>query len=492
MQIVRRLKALSEFLSSHDGNLQKKTVRSGVLVGFNSVIINSLGFIRTIILARLLAPEVFGLMSICLIVVKAAEIFTETGFGAALIHRKDHFEASRDTAFTMSIIRGCVLAISVFFLSPLIAAYYDNILLEDLIKVAALILFFHGTQNINIIAFQKELDFRRIAVLELTRAASAFLLLVGLAYYLGNIWSLVIGYVAVAAVDSVLTYIIIPGRPRIRFKLSTARELFAYGKYITGLSIVVFIAAELDNLVIGKVLGMEMLGFYVIAFTLANLPTTHISKVTSRVMFPSYSKLQDDPHALREAYLKVLKLVASISIPAGAGLAVLSLEIVSVLYGERWAYSAGPLRILCVYGCIMAIMSLNGYIFNAIGKPNIPFYFNAARLVLIAILIYPMTAWLGLYGAAIAVTLPLALQFASITFVFARTLGLEVMRIVKILSYVLFSTLVMILVLMLYRKVVHHADIYTLALGIAIGISTYAALNARDLRSIFARRILNH
>lgn len=472
---------------SKDGTLQRKTVRSGVLVGLTSLIINSLTFIRTIILARLLAPEIFGLLSICFIVIKGVEIFTETGFGAALIYKRDGFEKARDTAFTMTVIRGCLLAVCVFFLSPLVSGYYEKPVLENLLKVMTLVLVFHGFQNINMIALQKELDFRRIALLEQAKALSASVILIGLAYYRGDVWALVLGYVAVAAMDSLLSFTIIPGWPSFRFNLGIARELFSYGKFITGLSIVVFIAGEIDNAIVGKVLGMEVLGYYVLAFTLANLPTTHISKIASRVMFPSYSKLQNDLPALREAYLKVLKLVATVAVPASVGIAVLSQEIVNVLYGARWLPAAGPLRVLCAYGCIMAVMSLNGYIFNAIGKPKIPFYFNAARLILISIIIYPMVVRFGLYGAALAITIPLFMQFILITVVFSRTVGVRISKIGGQLLTVGLCSAIMAVALLFLKEVLPEPNPYTLSLSIALGFFIYALFNLTELKALFQK-----
>lgn len=485
--MISVINKIVHFLNSSDGSLLHKSIRSGFWVGFSSIVINSLSFIRTIILARLLTPEIFGLMSICMIVVRGIEIFTETGIGTAIIHRQKNFEEEKDVAFTLMVFRGFILAIVTFLIAPLIAIYYKESVLDLIIKVFAVSFIFKGFYNINTIHYQIELDFKRLSYLEQATNFINFAIVVTLAYYLRNVWALVIGQVAASLIGTVMSFIIIPGRPRISFNKRIAKELFTYGKFITGLTIILYISTELDNMVIGRVLGVKYLGYYVVAFTLANLPATHISKLISKIMFPAYSKLQNNPIALQDAYLKVLKLVANITIPASVGIAILASEIIKVIYGVKWMPAVGALQILCIFGLIRAIGSLNGYLYNAIGKPNITFYLNVVRFLILLAVIYPLTSKYGIEGTAIAVTFPVLFLYFIEIYILTRVLKLEAIRITKTLLMATCFSLIMALIILYIKSKIMNVDIYALILLIICGMISYALLNFQKIILYFKK-----
>lgn len=477
--IIYKIKKAIYFLNSNDGTLRKKTIRSGFWVGLSNIGISVMSFIRFIILARLLTPEIFGLMGIYLMVIRGMELFTETGFSAALIHRQKSFEEAKDTAFTLMILRGFILAFVTFLIAPLVANYYERNVLDLIIKIIAISFIFNGFHNINTVGLQKELDFRRLTYLEQVTTVINFVIVVTFAFFLRNVWALVIGQITASFIGVILSFLIIPGRPHIRFNKKIAKELFTYGKFITGLTIVIYISTQIDNAVIGKVLGMEYLGYYVLAYTLANLPATHISKLISKVMFPAYSKLQNDLPALQEAYLKVLTFVGHLAIPAAVGIGVLAPEIVNVLYGEKWMPAVGPIRILCVFGVVRAIGSLNGYLYNAIGRPNISFYMNSVKLIVILALIYPLTKKYELIGASLAVTVPMIVQFFVAILIFTQIIGLSFKKIMKTLLLISFSSIVMAIVILYLKQMIADIDMYSLSFLIFIGVLTYTLLNVR-------------
>lgn len=490
LPLTAKIKGIGTFLMRTDGSLGRKILRSGIWVGASKVGLNLLSFIRSIFLARILTPEIFGLMSICMIAIRGLELFTQTGFSAALIHRQKSFEEAKDTAFTLMILRGFVLALVTFLIAPLVAVYYEREVLDLILKILAVTFIFNGFYNINAIGLEKELDFKRLTYLEQIGNFLNFVIVVILAYFLRNVWALVIGHVVSSFIGVVLSFALIPGRPRCRFDRHIAKELFGYGKFITGLTIVLFITTEIDNLLVGKILGMNLLGYYVIAYTLANLPATHVSKVISKVMFPAYSRLQNDLPALRETYLRILKLVSKIAIPAAFGIAILAPEIVGILYGEKWMPAVGPLQILCFFGGFRAIGALNGYVYNAIGRPDIPFYMNTAKLMVIIAIIYPLTVRFGLTGTAIAVTLPLVVQFFVAIYIFTRVLALKVMNVNKVLLISAVQSLTMAAVIIICKRIFSIDDIFALISLVVLGIFIYALLNLREVSNLLRRRIV--
>lgn len=473
-------------MSRADGSIQHRALRSGIWVGVSSVGIALLTFARGIALARLLTPEVFGLMAVCLMATRLIEIFTETGFGAALIHRQQGFEEARDTAFTMMILRGVALAGIAALIAPWVARFYEQPVLTPLIAFVGLSFLFVGCQNINTVALQKELDFRRLTYLELTGSVLGFAVVVGLAYWLRSVWALVIGQVASAAIASALSFLMVPAHVRLRFNFAIAKELYRYGRYITGLAIVVFFTRELDNAVIGKLLGMQALGYYVAAYSLANIPSTYLSKMVARVMFPLFSHLQTDRERLRVEYARGIRLITAAVVPISVTMAVLAPEIVRALYGAKWAAAAAPLQVLAAFGCFRALWMLNGYVYNAIGRPQIDFYLSSARLVGMAALLFPLARAFGIVGAAIAVTLPMAAQFIVGVVLSRRLIQASAGMTIRPLAIACAQGAVLAVVLYAAKFIVMANPRLGLVMLMALGGLVCLALNARDIRTLVA------
>jgi O-antigen/teichoic acid export membrane protein len=489
--VVHLLQRLSRFLDRSDGSLQHKAVRSGVWVTLSSVLGAAFSFFRSIVLARLLTPEIFGLMAICSMVIRGIEIFTETGFGAALIHRQQRFEDARDTAFTLWVLRGIGLAAISFLLAPWVAAFYHEDVLKSIVAVIGVSFILTGFNNINTIALQKELDFKRLTYLEQIGGVLSTVISLGLAYWLRDVWALVYAQLASSVISVVLSYVMVPGRPRFRFDRDIARELFSYGKFMTGLAVVVFLTNQLDSALIGKLLGMEALGFYTVAYTLANLPSTNLSKVVAKVLFPMFSKLQADPPQLRVEYLRGVRLVVAVVVPISVAIVVLAHDIVTALYGAKWAAAAVPLQILAVFGCFQALWVLNGYLYNAIGKPHIDFYMNTSRLVLVLGLLYPLTLSYGLAGASAAVAIPMAVQFAAGVYLSRKEIGVSIGATVRPLAVAMGQGAVLAAVLIAVKSVIASDTISGLVFLIGIAGCVSLLFNYKDIRMQLATNKLS-
>lgn len=444
-----------QFIGATDGSLNRKVIRSGIWVSFATLSSVALNLVKGICLARLLNPEVFGLMSICSIVIRGLEIFSETGFGAALVHqKKENFEKARDTAFTLMVCRGLLLTGIAFFLASPIANFYDNPILNSLISAISIIFLLNSFQNMNSILLQRELNFKPLVIVEVITNFVGFLVSISLAYIMRNVWALVLAQLITSGIGTVMSFVLVPGRPRFAFVPEIARDLFNYGKFISGLSMVIFVTVEIDKAVIGKLIGMEALGFYTIAYTIANIPSTYISKIVSKVLFPVYSMLRDNPAALRSELGKAIHIVSMMAIPIAVITGVLSKDILRICYGEKWIPASGVLSVLSVFGCCRALGSLNGYLYNGIGKPNIPFYLNLAKLIAICIFIYPLTKYFGVIGAATTIVIPSICQYLVGVFLLKRIIGLPLSISVRPVLITLAQSGVMLFVIFFAKSII--------------------------------------
>lgn len=400
-------KAIGTFaeLNKPDESLSKKVVKGGFWVltlrGFNQLF----AIARLIILARLLAPSDFGLMGTALLAMSTLEAFTETGFQRALVQKKKNIKEYLDTAWTASILRGVILFAILFWTAPYVAIFFKAPEAKTIIQVIGFSILLQSFANIGVVYFHKELQFGKQSIYQASGTLADFLVAVSAAYMLKNAWALVLGLLAGNLVKCIVSYIMHPYRPSLNLELRKARELFGYGKWILGSTVLIFIGAYIDKVCVGKLLGAAALGFYQMAYRISNAPATEITYVIGIVAFPAYSKIQDRQATLRQAYFQMMRLTTSISIPIAIGIVFLASNFTRLFLGERWLPMVPVMQILAAAGLIKSIISTGSPLFVGAGRPNFEFYMQFTRGLIIIIGIYPLTIYMGIPGAALCVIL---------------------------------------------------------------------------------------
>jgi PST family polysaccharide transporter/lipopolysaccharide exporter len=210
---------------------------------------------------------------------------------------------------------------------------------------------------------------------------------------------------AASATRVIVSYLMVSYRPHLRFDRAKAQELFSFGKWVLASGVILYLLLNLDYMVVGVVLGVTALGFYRMAYNLSQLVVTELTTVTSQVAFPAYSRIQSDPARLSSAYLKVLSAVAVGAFPVAVGTALLAEDITLVLLGDQWTPMITALQILAFAGLSRALAGTAGPLFQAVGRPDVLAKVSFVRLVLLAIIIYPLTVNLGIEGSALAILL---------------------------------------------------------------------------------------
>lgn len=249
-------------MRNNQNTLSKQAFNSGKWMFSLRFLDKGLRTIRKIILARLLAPNDFGLFGIALLMMSSMEAFTKTGFDAALIHNQKNIDDYLDTAWIIQVIRGLILASILFIFAPVIADFFDEKLAIPILKVLSLAEIFKSLKSIGVVLFQKELDFKKRFIYKLS--GTFFDLLIGIpaAFILRNVWALVIGILVGHFVRFIVSFILHPFRPKLNFDLNKAKEMFEFGKWQLAASIITFTALHLDDLTVGRLLGAGALGFF--------------------------------------------------------------------------------------------------------------------------------------------------------------------------------------------------------------------------------------
>jgi len=445
------MKRIEPIKPTSSESLSKKVVRGGIWVFALRITDRGLGFVRTIILARLLAPSDFGLLGIAMLAISTLDTFSKTGFDRALIQKKEGVESHLDTAWTVSAIRGGVLFLILYFSAPWVATFFNSPKGTLVIRVIAAHSLFSGLRNIGILFFQKELQFDKQFIYELSGTLVHLAVAISLAFILRNVWALVWGGLTANFVRLFMSYILDPYRPRIRFEKEKFRDLFSFGRWILCSTILVFLLTQGDDILVGKIFGVTALGLYQMAYLISNVPATEITHVISQVTFPAYSKLQDKTRKLTEAYSKVLQITAFLSFPIAALIFILAPEFTKIFLGEKWMSMVQALQALCIFGITRTINATITPIFQAIGKPHINTFGSGLQLVVFAALIYPLTTKWGILGTSIAVIIPNMLFMLYIMSKAANVFGRKLLHLTSPLFAPTTGTVAMSLALSLFK-----------------------------------------
>jgi PST family polysaccharide transporter/lipopolysaccharide exporter len=388
------------------GGIGDRVVKSAVWLGGQNVLGRLFQLSMLVLLARLIGPRELGIVGIALLSLSAIRGFTNIGLNAALIQkREENVDTHLNTTWSLEIGRGVLIGAVLFLVAPLLAnGLFGEPQATWPIRAIGLSPIVLGFRNPGVVYFQKDLDFHKQFVYKISGDVMQFLVAVGYALVSPTAWSFIAGFLVADLTRFSISYLIHDYRPWPEFDLDVARELVNYGKWLTGSSILYFLYSQGDDAFVGWLLTPTMLAFYQYTYRFSNAPATEISGVVTNVMFPAYSKLQDDTTELRRTLLKTLRVTSLVAFPVAVGIAVVAPTFMLAFFGEEWTSAVPAMQILAVYGLFRALARNFSPVWKALGRPDYVTKLSALRVVLIAILIYPLTSRYGITGTALTVT----------------------------------------------------------------------------------------
>lgn len=460
------------------GGVSERAVKSGIWASMANVVGRGLQLVKLVVLGTLLPPTEFGLVAIALLALAAMRRSSKLGIQEALIQREEaDVNDYLDTAWTLEALRGALLAAIAVLAAPAIAAFFDAPRAVSVIRAMALIPLLTGVQNPGIVYFRKDLTYHKQFVYLVGKAVVSVSVAIVMAYQLHNVWALVYGDIAGVLTATLLSYVLHDNRPRPRLDIGRARELVGYGKWITASGVVVFLITEGDDVFVGWLLGTTALGLYQYAYRLSNAPATEVTKVLSNVIFPTYSKLQNDAANLRRAYFKTVQLTTFVSIPLAVGIVAIAPAFVRTFLGEEWAPAITVMQLLALWGLMRSIGATTGPLFQAVGKPDIATKIQVGKLVLVALTIYPATAAYGIVGAG-GVIVGNAFFFSTpvSTYLGVRVVDGSYRRFLGIVTYPLVASGAMYVAVRFVGTNAPVGGIPRFALMVATGVVAYGAV----------------
>ncbi len=385
----------------------------------------ALGLIRTVVLARLLAPDDIGLFAIAAMALQLLATFSMTGFYPALIHKQGIERADLDAVWTVHVLRGFLRAAVLWLAAPLIADFYQAPQIASLVRMISLLLILEGFCNIGTIHFSRDLQYHKFFLLSFGGSLADLATVVISALAVRNAWALAYGLLARHLFNLALSYRIHPFRPRPRLSARTLKPLMRFGMWVSLTGILFLIGRQAAGLVLGKAAGVEALGFYQMAFMIAQAAILDPVLAGAEVAFPALSRVQDAPGRFRFSALTLIGLSAAAVMPLCAFLLLAADDITLVLLGGTWAPIAPTLRVLSVAFMLTAAGALGNPILMGSGRPRAVFQAQLCRALCVLATVYPFSLHAGTSGAAFSVLLGGCGMLAVSACHVQRTIGLR-------------------------------------------------------------------
>ena len=332
------------------------------------------GLVLSIILARLLAPEDFGVLAMLSLFVGVAAVFVDSGFGSALIQRQIITREDTSSVFYFNIGSALIMALLLAAAAPYIAAFYRMPILKALTWVMAFNLFLGSFRSIQSVLMTKELNFRTKMKVSFGATIISGGAGIVLAWRGWGVWSLAIQTVVSTFVVVLLYWILSPWRPGFCFSLASLRSLFRYGSFMSLSSLLDIASTRLNSLVIGRVFSARDLGLYTRADNIQQMPTGSISALLGSVSFPVFSAAAaGEPEALRRVARKALTAIMLVNTPIMFGILATAHPLVHVLFGEKWLPCVPFLQVLSLAGVFWPLHVINLNLVMSRGRSDLFF-----------------------------------------------------------------------------------------------------------------------
>jgi len=457
-------------LTQERHGIGRATARAAIWAFSSATGAKAVTLVGLALLARMLAPHEFGLLAFAMAYITYAETIGDLGSGVALIYWPDRRDDAAQVTFITSVITGIGWVVITILLAPYVAAFFKAPAGEPIVRALAWTFLIRYLGRTHDALAQKDMRFGARAVPELALAAVKAVVAIIFAYFGYGAWSLVWGQLAGQTIWTIALWMIVPWRPSLTLPLDLFRPMLAYGRGITAVNILNAIVADADLTIVGRYLGITMLGIYQMASKIPDTMVIVALWAASQVLFPAFSKLHAAGDGrLQEAYLMASRYVSAVTVPASLGMFFLAKPIMLACFGKQWVSGAPILALLALYVGFGSLSNHVGNALKATGRASL----LAGLAVIKACLMVPSLIVAAHYSAAaVAGTLAgvSAITTIMMLVVGSRILSIPLARTAKAFGPTFAAGAVMSLALVLWQPgnlildVIYGAAVYVVAL----------------------------
>lgn len=366
----------------------------------NRVAIRLIGFVSTMILARLLTPHDFGLVALGMAFISFLTLLGSFDFETVLIQHPAPTPEHYHTAWTLNALYFSLAAVGLVIVAPFLASYFSVPQLTDILYVLAAGFLARGLASVRIIDFQRHFRFHYDTLLRTSVKLAGFIATITSAFILRNYWSLLIGILATQAMYLLLSYVLAPYKPRPTFLCT--KELLGFSSWLVFANLISFVNTKSVELIVGKVLGTGLLGIYTVSDSSGGI-TQELTATVNRAAYPGYAKISESTSDLKNLALRIIGVISIIAFPAALGFYSVASPFVLAVLGQKWRAAVPVLEIIAIASLVNSLQSNVPYVLFTLRRPKLHTAVSAVKATLILPLVYFLSIYHGVEGAALAV-----------------------------------------------------------------------------------------
>lgn len=458
-----------------DNSLSARTVRNAAWVGGSQAIRQVIAFLTTLFVARLLQPADYGIFAMTLFVNELAQLVVDFGIGSALVQHKNVSQRMLSTCFWINVVVGLLAGVGVILSGPAAAAYFNQPLVAHLLFVSAANLCVSSLAVIPQAVLARDLAFRHIAIGTSIGSFAGAAATVVMASFGFGVWALVFQPLIGTSVNLVYLLIRAHWRPTFEFDLPSVRGVVRFSSHMLVGNLLNHVSRNLPHLVLAPVMGPAATGLMAMSQTLAWLPIAQFTATIVRVTYPAFAKIQDSKDRLWEALKRSMELVALLAFPTLVGLAVLSADVVVVVFGEHWRHAQPIVAIFAMVSMVHCVTFLSGNTLLATGRSDV-----TMKLSLLTLPVLGAALWFTRHSTLEAASLAMATVLVAVALIglwaAGRNLGVSLGRLLAPVARPFCASVIMAVVLLAAGPfLVDHSPFVRLAIQVSVGALTYLA-----------------
>ncbi|MDU5111651.1 MAG: lipopolysaccharide biosynthesis protein, partial [Clostridium sp.] len=362
--------------------------------------VQGIQFIVQIVLARILSPNDYGIISLLTIFIALANVFIQSGFNTALIQKKNVKEEDFSSVLYISLVVSTILYIILFFASPFIANFYKIAELKQVLRVLAIILFFGAFNSIQNAIIARTMQFKKLFIGSVFSILISGIVGITLAYSGFGVWALVAQQIVNQVSITFILWFTLKWRPKLIFSINRVGNLFSYGWKLLVSSLIDTIYMNLRGLIVGKVYASNMLAFYNRGEQFPQLIVNNINGSIQSVMLPTLSAEQENKKRVKELVRRSIVTSSFLIFPMMIGLAVVGEPLIKILLTDKWLPAVPFMQIFCLSYALWPIHTSNLQAINALGRSDIYLKLEIIKKI-IGIIILIISMFYGIYAIAL-------------------------------------------------------------------------------------------
>lgn len=397
------------------GDLKGRSVRGGAITLTSQTAKFVLRMGSTVVLARLLAPEDYGLLGMATVIIGFVELFKDLGLSAATVQKSEIDHQQVSTLFWINVALSCLVGLVVAGLSPAIAWFYQEPRLTGITLALSTSFLFSGLTVQHQALLQRQMRFATLAKIDIASMVVSLITAVVGAWYGLGYWALVLIQISMAMTNAVLVWLTCSWRPGKPLKAAGLRSMLAFGGNLTGFRLVNYFSRNLDNVLIGRYWGSQELGLYAKAYQLVLLPIQQINNPVNRVALPALSSLQNDPEKYCRYYYKAILLITTLGMPIVCFMFAAADKVILLMLGQQWLGVVPIFRFLMPAAFIGTFNVADGWVYQSLGRTDRQFRLGTiVSIINVAIFVFSVRWGAVGVAAAFGLSRPILLIFRMI------------------------------------------------------------------------------